>query len=57
MSNFEFIEEILHDAHTLGIAPEVFEISRRLQSSGVEVSLAYDIAFRSVVSEKDLVNN
>ena len=54
MTNSEFIEEILHDAHTLGIVSEVFDIANSLQSSGVDRPLAYDMAFRSVVSENDL---
>ena len=51
MTNSEFIEEILHDAHKLGVAAEVFEISRSLQSLGMEVQLAYDTAFRKILSE------
>lgn len=51
MTNSEFIEEILHDAHKLGVASEVFEISRSLQSLGMEVQLAYDTAFRKILSE------
>lgn len=53
MTNSEFIEEILHDAYKLGVASEVFEISRSLQSLGVEVQLAYDTAFRKIVSEME----
>jgi hypothetical protein len=51
MTNSEFIEEILHDAHTLGIVSEVFDIASSLQSSGVDATSAYDIAFRRIVSE------
>jgi hypothetical protein len=57
MTNSEFIEEILHDAHKLGVASEVFEIARSLQSSGMEVPLAYDTAFRKVLVEMEAVND
>lgn len=57
MTNSEFIEEILHDAHKLGVASEVFEISRSLQSSGMEVQLAYDTAFRKIISEMETTSD
>jgi hypothetical protein len=57
MTNSEFIEEILHDAHKLGVASDVFEIARSLQSSGMDAPLAYDTAFRKIVSEIESVDN
>jgi len=57
MSNSEFIEEILHEAHILGVASKVFEIARGLQSSGMGVALAYDVAFRKIVAEMEQVND
>jgi hypothetical protein len=56
MTNSEFIEEILHDAHTLGIVSEVFEMANGLQSSGIDITSSYDIAFRRLVSEDAQVN-
>jgi hypothetical protein len=57
MSNSEFIEEILHEAHILGVASKVFEIARSLQSSGMDVALAYDSAFRKIVAEMEPAND
>jgi hypothetical protein len=57
MTNSEFIEEILHEAHTMGIAPKVFEIANGLQSSGMDMPLAYDTAFKKVVFEMGIVEN
>jgi hypothetical protein len=57
MTNSEFIEEILHDAHKLGVAQGVFEIARSLQSSGMEAPLAYDTAFRRILDEMETVDN
>jgi hypothetical protein len=53
MTNSEFIEEILHEAHILGVASKVFEIARGLQSSGMDIPLAYDTAFRKILSEME----
>jgi hypothetical protein len=57
MSNSEFIEEILHKAHILGVASKVFEIARGLQSSGMDVALAYDVAFRKIVGDMEPAND
>ena len=57
MTNSEFIEEILHDAHKLGVASDVFEIARSLQYSGMDAPLAYDTAFRKILAEMEDVNN
>jgi len=54
MTNSEFIEEILHEAYILGVASKVFEIANGLQSSGIDMPLAYDTAFRKVVAEMKL---
>lgn len=51
MTNSEFIEEILYEAHLIGAASKVFEIARTLQSSGMDIPLAYDTAFKKVVSD------
>jgi hypothetical protein len=56
MTNSEFIEEILHEAHVLGIASKVFEIARDLQSKGMDVPMAYDTAFRKLISEMEPAN-
>ena len=56
MTNSEFIEEILHEAHVLGIASKVFEIARDLQSKGMDVPMAYDTAFRNLISEMEPAN-
>ena len=57
MTNSEFIEEILHDAHKIGVASDVFEIARSLQSSGMDAPLAYDTAFRRVLEEMETADN
>jgi hypothetical protein len=57
MTNSEFIEEILHDAHKIGVASDVFEIARTLQSSGMDAPLAYDTAFRRVLCEMETADN
>jgi hypothetical protein len=57
MTNSEFIEEILHDAHKIGVASNVFEIARSLQSSGMDAPLAYDTAFRRVLEEMETADN
>jgi hypothetical protein len=54
MTNSEFIEEILHEAHSMGVATRVFEIANGLQSSGMDMPLAYDTAFKKVVSEMEV---
>jgi len=51
MTNSEIIEEILHEAHILGISVQVFDISNNLQSKGMDSLLAYDTAIKQVLLE------
>ena len=57
MSNSKISEEILYEAHVLGIFHEVIDLAVKLQSSGVDVYLSYDIAFRKVSSETESAMN
>ncbi len=45
MTNSEIIEEILYNAHALGIAREVLERSKELESKGKDTVAAYETAW------------
>jgi hypothetical protein len=57
LTTSDFIEEILHDAHSMGIAERVFELARKYSSNGKSQSDSYELAYREAVSEMALVNN
>lgn len=49
MTSSEIVEEILHEAHRLGIADKVFEISRGLMNMGMDVAESYESALVQIV--------
>ena len=48
MTNSEIIEEILHNAHKLGIVREVFERAKELQAKGKDPIFAYENAWLEI---------
>ncbi len=51
MTNSEIVEEILYEAHTLGISDRVFQISRTLRDKGMDALESYQNAFLEVLDE------
>jgi hypothetical protein len=48
MTSSEIVEEILHEAHRLGVADKVFEISRKLMNQGMDVIKSYESALEEI---------
>lgn len=48
MTGSEIVEEILHEAYRLGIADNVFKISKELQNMGMDLISSYEKAFIQV---------
>lgn len=57
LTTSDFIEEILHDAHRMGIAERVFELARKYSSEGKSQGDSYDLAYKKAISEKKVLHN
>ena len=51
MTSSEIVEEILYEAHTLGIADKVFKVSKTFRDKGMDILESYQEAFLEVIGE------
>jgi hypothetical protein len=51
MTSSEIVEEILYEAHTLGIADKVFKVSKTFRDKGMDLLESYQEAFLEVIGE------
>jgi hypothetical protein len=53
MTSSDHIEELMYDAHYLGIAESVLKLVNEFKQTGVRDDAAYELAFREALKELD----